>query len=53
MRKYGLIAMFFLVVFAYAEETVDTDIVKNLDFFSQLDVVQNMQLVASLDSFIN
>ncbi len=53
MKKYGFIVLFFIAVFSYAEETVDTDIVKNLDFFSQMDVVQNMQLVASLDSFIN
>ena len=38
-----------MATFALAEEAIDSEIIKNFEFFSQMDMIQNMDLVTHLD----
>ena len=51
MKYFIYLAIVFMGVslVAIAEENIDGDIVKNLEFFSQMDVVQNMELLSQYE----
>jgi hypothetical protein len=51
-RVKKLTAFFLLILsgVVFAEEAVDQEIIRNLDFFSQMDVIQNLELAKNLEA---
>ena len=47
MFNVPVFLILFYTVFAFAAEEVDAEIIKNIEFFEQMDVVKNLDLASA------
>ncbi len=49
---YGYLLMLTIGWFLFAAEDIDEEIIKNVQFFSQMDVIENLDLASNLETLM-